>query len=77
MFKKSLSAVNTLSLLAVCSLVSMTASAADTGGAWDYSPLTNSVDYSGVKTGALTAFGLMVVVVAGIWGGKRIMRIFG
>lgn len=64
-----------VAVAAMSSVMALSANAAD--GAWDYTTLTSSVDYSGVKTGALTAFGLMVVVVAGIWGGKRIMRIFG
>lgn len=64
--------------LAVAGSTALAATSANAaGGGWDYTQLTSSVDYSGVTTGALTAFGLMVVVVAGIWGGKRIMRIFG
>ncbi len=51
------------------------ASAAGTG--WDYSTVTAGVDFSTVTPGALSSFGLMTVVAAGIWGGKRIMRIFG
>lgn len=44
---------------------------------WDYTGMLSGIDLTTIGTGALLAFGLMAVVVAGMWGGKKLLGIFG
>lgn len=44
---------------------------------WDYTAMLDDIDLSTIGTGALIAFAMMAVVVAGMWGGKKLLGIFG
>lgn len=43
----------------------------------DLSTLTAAVDLSGVSTAILAVAGTMIVVVAGVWGIRKVIGFFG
>lgn len=70
MFKKALlTAGSAVSLVALSS----SAFAAEGSGAWDYSGLTSSIDFSGISTGVLAVAGVLAGVYAGIKGAQIVL----
>ncbi len=47
--------------------------AAEGTGAWDYSGLTSSIDFSGISTGVLAVAGVLAGVYAGIKGAQIVL----
>jgi hypothetical protein len=70
---RSLIKAGSLSLVAAVAASSQTVFAAG----WDYTTMLDGIDLASIGTGALLAFAMMAVVVAGMWGGKKLLGIFG